>query len=108
IRDFHVTGVQTCALPIFGNDLVLSSRIFSLLLTVMATGTQGRLELYKDKDETSLAYQRQIEEEYIPLSGDLRRKSIDLAKFYLQNFVFNSLREDIIWEIDPLLDSMND
>lgn len=91
-----------------GNDLVLSSRIFSLLLTVMATGTQGRLELYKGKDETSLAYQRQIEEEYIPLSGDLRRKSIDLAKFYLQNFVFNSLREDIIWEIDPLLDSMND
>ncbi|NLC13079.1 MAG: hypothetical protein GX768_03405, partial [Chloroflexi bacterium] len=91
-----------------GNDLVLSSRIFSLLLTIAATGTQGRLELYKGKDETGLAYQRQIEEEYIPLSGDLRRKSIDLAKFYLQNFVFNSLREDITWEIDPLLDSMND
>src|SRR5690606_40050829 len=29
IRDFHVTGVQTCALPIFavdGSELVLSSR----------------------------------------------------------------------------------
>lgn len=45
-----------------GSDLVLSSRIFSLLLTVAATGTQGRLELYKGKDEKSLAYQRQIEE----------------------------------------------
>lgn len=91
-----------------GSDLVLSSRIFSLLLTVAATGTQGRLELYKGKDEKSLAYQRQIEEEYIPLSGDLRRKAIELAKFYLQNPVFDSLREDIHWEIIPLLDSMDD
>ena len=91
-----------------GNDLVLSSRIFSLLLTVAATGTQGRLELYKGKDEKSLSYQRQIEEEYILLSGDLRRKAIELAKSYLQNPVFDSLREDINWEINPLLDSMND
>ncbi len=91
-----------------GSDLVLSSRIFSLLLTVAATGTQGRLELYKGKDEKSLAYQRQIEEEYIPISGDLRRKAIELAKFYLQNPVFDSLREDIHWEIIPLLDSMDD
>ncbi len=91
-----------------GNDLVLSSRIFSLLLTVAATGTQGRLELYKGKDEKSLAYQQQIEEDYIPLSGDLRRKAIELAKFYLQNAVFESLRGDINWEINPLLDSMND
>ncbi len=89
-------------------DLVLSSRIFSLLLTVAATGTQGRLELYKGKDEKSLAYQQQIEGEYVPLSGDLRRKAIELAKFYLQNPVFNSLREDIKWEIEPLLDSMDD
>ena len=91
-----------------GNNLVLSSRIFSLLLTVAATGTQGRLELYKGKDEKSLAYQRQIEEEYIPLSGDLRRKAIELAKLYLQNTTFESLREAISWEIKPLLDSMND
>ena len=90
------------------SDLVLSSRIFSLLLTVAATGTQGRLELYKGKDEKNLAYQRQIEEEYILLSGDLRRKAIELAKSYLQNPLFDSLREDINWEINPLLDSMND
>ena len=91
-----------------GSDLVLFSRIFSLLLTVAATGTQGRLELYKGKDEKNLAYQRQIEEEYLLLSGDLRRKAIELAKSYLQNPLFDSLREDINWEINPLLDSMND
>lgn len=90
------------------NELVLSSRIFSLLLTVAATGTQGRLELFKGKDKKGIAYQRQIEEEYVPLSGDLRRKAIELAKDYLQNPVFDSLREDINWEITPLLDSMND
>ena len=70
-----------------GNDLVLSSRIFSLLLTVAATGTQGRLELFKGRDEKSVAYQRQIEEDYIPLTGDLRRKAIDLAKRICNTFV---------------------
>ncbi len=90
------------------NELVLSSRIFSLLLTVAATGTQGRLELFKGKDEKGISYQRQIENEYIPLSGDLRRKAIELAKHYLQNPVFDCLREDINWEITPLLESMND
>lgn len=90
------------------NELVLSSRIFSLLLTVAATGTQGRLELFKGKDEKGISYQQQIENEYIPLSGDLRRKAIELAKHYLQKPVFDSLREDINWEITPLLDSMND
>lgn len=90
------------------SDLVLSSRIFSLLLTLAATGTQGRLELYKGKDEKGVAYQQQIEGEYIPLTGDLRRKAIDLAKFYLENPVFDSLREAIDWETLPLLHSLND
>ncbi|MDD2521741.1 MAG: hypothetical protein PHW11_02810 [Anaerolineaceae bacterium] len=90
------------------SDLVLSSRIFSLLLTLAATGTQGRLELYKGKDEKGVAYQQQIEGEYIPLTGDLRRKAIDLAKFYLENSVFDSLREAIDWETLPLLHSLND
>ena len=95
-------------LELVENELVLSSRIFSLLLTVAATGTQGRLELFKGKDEKGISYQQQIENEYIPLSGDLRRKAIELAKHYLQKPVFDSLREDINWEITPLLDSMND
>ncbi|MEL7626256.1 MAG: hypothetical protein AAGU15_05300 [Anaerolineaceae bacterium] len=91
-----------------GDDLAISSRIFSLFLTLAATGTQGRLELYKGKGEKGVAYQRQIEGEYIPLSGDLRRKAIELAKFYLQNPVFDSLREAINLETLPLLNSLND
>ncbi|MCK9246328.1 MAG: hypothetical protein M0P11_05165 [Anaerolineaceae bacterium] len=90
-----------------GAELPVSSRIFSLLLTVIATGTQGRLELFKGKDETGRAYQQEIEEEYIPLSGELRRKAIELCKVYLSNQVFYSLSEAIGHEIEPLLDSMN-
>ena len=91
-----------------GDDLVLSSRVFSLLLTVTATATQGRLELYKGKDERGQEYQAQIENDYLPLSGDLRRKAIDLAKVYLSNPVFDSLKQSIIQEIFPLLDSLDD
>ncbi|MDD3948977.1 MAG: hypothetical protein PHT43_05895, partial [Anaerolineaceae bacterium] len=93
---------------LIGEDLVLSSRIFSLLLTVTATATQGRLELYKGKDERGQEYQAQIENDYLPLSGDLRRKAIDLAKVYLSNPVFDSLKQSIIQEIFPLLDSLDD
>ena len=93
---------------LIGEDLVLSSRIFSLLLTVTATATQGRLELYKGKDEKGQEYQAQIENDYLPLSGDLRRKAIDLAKVYLSNPVFYSLKRSIVQEIFPLLDSLND
>ena len=92
---------------LIGAELPLSSRVFSLLLTLVATGTQGRLELYKGKDEKGRAYQQEIEEDYIPRSGDLRRKAIELSKHYLGNQVFSSLREAIEHEIVPLLDSMN-
>ncbi|MGI6259292.1 MAG: hypothetical protein ACOYKC_05485 [Anaerolineaceae bacterium] len=91
-----------------GEDLSLSSRIFSLLLTVAATGSQGRLELYKGKDDEGLRYQSEIENDYVPLSGDLRRLAIEISKEYLANLVFDSLREAINFEILPLLDSMND
>src|SRR5690606_39637247 len=30
IRDFHVTGVQTCALPISGTSITMSEEVFSL------------------------------------------------------------------------------
>lgn len=93
---------------IVGEDLVLSSKIFSLLLTVAATGSQGRLELYKGKDKQSNQYQSEIESQYIPLSGELRRLAIEISKQYLANPVFNSLHEAIDFEILPLLDSMND
>ena len=77
-----------------GEELSLSSRIFSLLLTVAATGSQGRLELYKGKDDEGLRYQGEIENDYVPLSGVLRRLAIEISKEYLANPVFDSLRED--------------
>lgn len=91
-----------------GENLCLSSRIFSLLLTVAATGSQGRLELYKGKDEKGRLYQAEIESDYIPRSGDLRRLAIEISKEYLANAVFDSLRDAITFEIFPLLDSLND
>jgi len=90
-----------------GEDLSLSSRIFSLLLTLAATGTQGRLELYKGKDEKTLAYQVEIETDYLPLTNNLRLKALELAKDYLSNPVFKSLHKDIEHEIYPLLESLN-
>ena len=47
---------------LIAEDLVTSSRVFSLLLTLAATGTQGRLELYQPKeDAASQAYRRQLD-----------------------------------------------
>lgn len=92
---------------LISEDLSLSSRIFSLLLTLAATGTQGRLELYKGKDEKTLAYQAEIEADYLPLTNNLRIKAIEIAKDYLRNPVFTSLHEDFKYEIFPLLDSLN-
>src|SRR5690606_40019200 len=34
IRDFHVTGVQTCALPIYANDGFLRNRVTCLVAAV--------------------------------------------------------------------------
>lgn len=92
---------------LISEDLSLSSRIFSLLLTLAATGTQGRLELYKGKDEKTLTYQAEIENDYLPLTNNLRLKALEIAKDYLSNPVFKSLHEDIKHEIYPLLDSLN-
>jgi len=88
---------------VIGEDIVTSSRIFSLLLTLAATGTQGRLELYQAKDDATKAIRAQIDEEYLPRSGDMRRKAIAIAREYLCNPVFASLSEDIRYEILPCL-----
>jgi phosphomannomutase len=93
---------------VIGEDIVTSSRIFSLLLTLAATGTQGRLELYQAKDDATKAMRAQIDEEYLPRSGDMRRKAIAIAREYLQSSVFASLSEDIRYEILPLLESLDD
>jgi len=84
-----------------------SSRAFSMLLTLIATGTQYRLEQYKPKDEAGQKRRDLIHQDYIPATGKLRQKAITLAKRYLAAPVFDSLREAIGYEILPLLDSMD-
>src|SRR5690606_13871834 len=68
---------------VIGEDIVTSSRVFSMLLTLAATGTQGRLELVLAKDDASKVLRAQIDEDYLPSSGDMRRKAIALARDYL-------------------------
>ncbi len=91
-----------------GSELVTSSRILSLLLTVAAAGTQGRLEFYQAKDEAGKAFRAQIDTDYLPNSGDMRRKAIAITRAYLTNPVFDSLKESIAHEILPLVDSLDD
>jgi len=91
-----------------GRDLVASSRVISLLLTLAATGTQGRLELMQPKGETGQETRRQIDKDYLPKSGDMRRKAIEIAREYLTAKTFESLREPIQYEILPLLESLDD
>lgn len=90
-----------------GEDLAASSRVLSLLHSLAATGTQGRLELFKSKDTKGEAFRQEIDDDYLPKSGAMRRKAIDLAKFYLTAPVFASLQEDIAFEILPLLESLD-
>ena len=84
-----------------------SSRAFSMLLTLIAVGTQYRHEQFKPKDAAGQAHRQLLEEVYFPKAGDLRGKAIRLAKKYLSAPVFDSLREAIEHEILPLLDSMD-
>src|SRR5690606_40884508 len=44
IRDFHVTGVQTCALPILSATVAVSA-LFLLVELVERIGVQGRPQL---------------------------------------------------------------
>ncbi|MFZ3070781.1 MAG: hypothetical protein WA110_06655, partial [Anaerolineaceae bacterium] len=88
-------------------DLVTSSRVFSLLLTLAATGTQGRLELYQPKNPAEV-YRKQIDDDYLPNSGEMRRKALNIARQYLTSPAFHSLDEDIRVEVLPLLESLDD
>ncbi|MGV8049658.1 MAG: hypothetical protein AB2L21_04780 [Anaerolineaceae bacterium] len=89
-------------------DLVTSSRVLSLLLTLAATGTQGRLELAQAKSPQSKTHRDQIDQDYLPRSGDMRRKALHIARHYLTAPAFKSLEEDICLEILPLLESLDD
>jgi len=89
------------------HDPVNSSRALSMLLTLIAVGTQYRFEQYLPRDEAGQARRVLIDEVYIPLTGALRQKAIRLAKDYFAASVFTSLRAAIENEILPLLDSMD-
>jgi len=88
-------------------DHVNSSRAFSMLLTLIAIGSQYRLEQFIPKGEAGQTRRKLIDEAYIPLTGALRQKAILLVKKYLEAPVFDSLREAINFEILPLLESMD-
>lgn len=92
---------------LLGQDRTTSSRILSLLLSLAATGTQGRLELFLPKDSKGEAFRKEIDEDYVPKSAQMRRKAIDLARFYLTSPIFDSLKEDIAFEILPLLETLD-
>jgi len=92
---------------VIANDVVTSSRAISMLLTLIATGTQYRLEQYKAKDAATGAMRKEIFSTYIPMTGLLRWKAIELAHKYLHSPVFDPIRDDIAHEIDPLLDTMD-
>ena len=94
-------------ISLLGQDLTTSSRILSLLLSLAATGTQGRLELFLPKDSKGEAFRKEIDEDYVPKSAQMRRKAIDLARFYLTSPIFDSLKEDIAFEILPLLETLD-
>ena len=92
---------------VVGEQIVDSSRAFSMLLSLIAIGTQYRLEQYKAKDIAGEDFRHQIDEEYMPQTGNLRRKAINLGKKYLQSPVFDTLALDIAHEVIPLLDTMD-
>ena len=92
---------------IIANKHADSSRAFSMLLTLIALGTQYRHEQFKPKDAAGEERRRLIEEVYFPATGKLRQKAIGLAKKYLSAPVFADLKETIQYEIIPLLDSMD-
>ena len=84
-----------------------ASRAFSILLTLAATGTQYRLEQYLPQDAAGRERRALIDAVYLPLTGQLRKKAINLAAEFLAAPVFDSLRDDIDHEILPLLHSMD-
>ena len=92
---------------ILASDFSESSRLFSMLLTLIAVGTQYRLEQFKASDEASERKRTMIESNYLPATGKLRQEAIRLAKKYLQAPIFDSLLAGIDHEILPLLESMD-
>lgn len=84
-----------------------SSRVFSLLLSLAAEGSQYRLEQFVAKDEAGKQHAAHIQNDYLPQTGKLRQRAVQLLKKYLENTVFTTLKADITHEIIPLLDTLD-
>jgi len=81
-----------------------SAKLFSMLLTVLAEAGQYRHETFSgDMERRNL-----LDEELLPQMGQLREHAISVAKQYLRQPVFSSLKLYIEAEIFPLLESMGD
>ena len=81
-----------------------SAKLFSMLLTILVEAGQYRHETFSGDPE----YRKLIDEELLPRMGQLREHAIAVAKQYLRQSVFSSLRSDIELEIVPLLESLGD
>ena len=81
-----------------------SAKLFSMLLTVLAEAGQYRHETFSGDVER----RKLIGEELLPQMGQLREHAISVAKQYLRQPVFSSLKLYIEAEIFPLLESMGD
>lgn len=84
-----------------------SSRLVSMLLTILAEAGQYRHEQFSPRNDKENKIRKRIDNEFLPLMGELRREAISVLKKYLLSDPFASIHEDIKQEIFPLLDSMN-
>jgi len=81
-----------------------SAKLFSMLLTILAEAGQYRHETFIGDSER----RKLLDQELLPQMGELREHAVAIAKQYLRQPVFASLRADIDAEIAPLLQSMGD
>jgi phosphomannomutase len=80
------------------------AKLFAMLLTILAEAGQYRYETYSKDPE----YRKLLDESLLPKMGQLREHAIQVAKQYLRQDVFSSLKADLEIEIYPLLESMGD
>jgi len=81
-----------------------SANLFAMLLTILAEAGQYRHETYSKDPE----YRKLLDKSLLPQMGQLREHAIQVAKQYLRQAVFSSLKADLELELLPLLESMGD